>query len=306
MKVKKLITGSLIAAALVLQGAAVRATAQTKPVRRHVARRTTKATPKPSTSHTSQSGQAPSKVAGQPAKPDALEAETNVPAGSAVSAPEKRNTREATETAPAAKTAKGDGAETAAALRYAYEFTMKGSNLNHVRIEHDAAGRGHISFERISDTEPITEEFELSPTALQKIKALWDALRFLDANENYQSEKQYPHLGTTRLTMTRGQQQRTADFNWTENADASALANEYRRAAEQSMLVFEIGVALENQPLEMGRLINRLDSLLERGQLSDPQQLLPLMRSINEDERVPLVTRHQVERLLKKIEKSRK
>ena len=183
---------------------------------------------------------------------------------------------------------------------------MKEANVSFIRIEHNAQGRGRLLFERLSDSEPITEEFALSPAALERIKGLWEQLDFLASSENYQSEKQYPHLGTVRLTMARGAQQRSADFNWTLNADASQLAQEYRRAAEQSMLVFEIGVALENQPLEVGRLINRMESLVGRGQLSDPSQLLPLLRDISTDERVPLVTRGQVERLIKKIEKMAK
>src|SRR5947207_3003973 len=38
--------------------------------------------------------------------------------------------------------------------------------------------------------------------ALARIASLWEALRFLDSNDNYQSERQYPHLGTMRLKMT--------------------------------------------------------------------------------------------------------
>jgi hypothetical protein len=62
-------------------------------------------------------------------------------------------------------------------------------------------------------------------------------------------------------------------------------------------------VALESQPLETPKLINRLGELIERDFLSDRQQLVPLVRELSEDERVPLVGRNQAARILKKLEK---
>lgn len=237
----------------------------------------------------------------------------------------KRNTRETTvddsATAGAAsddekagaKDAKGVSVKTSAtamtvasdaeAVSYAYEFKRPEMTIHHIRIEHDAAGRGRISFERITDTEPLVEPFVLSAAALARIKSLWEALRFLDSTENYQTERQYAHLGTLRLRMKQGKRERVAEFNWTHNQDASKLVNEYRHAAEQAILVFEIGVALELQPLEMARLMNRFAALLDRDSLSDPQQLLPLLRELQTDERVPLIARNHAARLLKKIEK---
>ncbi|HEX8472410.1 MAG TPA: hypothetical protein VF666_00095 [Pyrinomonadaceae bacterium] len=222
----------------------------------------------------------------------------------------KRNSRDAANsdssaTTPVKSDDKNLAAKTdAATVRYSYEFKQPDFNVNHILIEHDATGRGRISFERISDTEMLVEPLNLSAAALERIKALWSALRFLESTESYQSEKQFAHLGTMRLSMKQGTRERVAEFNWTHNQDASNLVNEYRRVAEQSILVFEIGVALELQPLEMARLVNRFATLLERDMLSDPQQLLPLLRDLQTDERVPLVARNHAERLLKKIEKN--
>ena len=110
-------------------------------------------------------------------------------------------------------------------------------------------------------------------------------------------------MGQTKLTMRRGGRERTAEFNYSQNVDAQGLANEYRKASEQSVLVFELEVARESQPLETPKLINKLDSLINRDYLSDSQQLVPLIRELTEDERVPLVGRNQAARILKKLEK---
>jgi hypothetical protein len=105
------------------------------------------------------------------------------------------------------------------------------------------------------------------------------------------------------LELKRGGRDRSAQFNWTTDANAKALANEYWRAADQAILVFDIAVSRENLPLEAPKLMDRLDQLLSRGGLSDPEQLIPLLRELSTDERVPLIARNHASRLLKKIEK---
>lgn len=186
---------------------------------------------------------------------------------------------------------------------FLYEFKHPDFFVYFIRIEHDESGRGQIRFERRSDTEQIVEPFQLSATALARIRGHWDALQFLDSQANYQGERTYPSMGQTRLTMRKGRRERTADFNYSQNENAQGLAGEYRKAAEQSVVVFELEVARESQPLETPKLINKLDSLIERDYISDSRQLVPLIRELTEDERVPLVGRNHAARILKKLEK---
>lgn len=205
-----------------------------------------------------------------------------------------------------ASTAAASSSKAAAAAdapRYFYEFEQPDSSVYHIKIEHDATGRGQIQFERRTDAEPIVEPVQLSQTALGRINSLWKALNFLDSTVDYQSPKPITSIGTTRLRMTSGRRERTAAFNYSHDRDAFALANEYRRAADQAMFVFEIEVARENQPLDAPHLLSRLETMVARGGLSDPRQLIPLLRELNTDERLPLIARNQSARLLKKIEK---
>ena len=187
--------------------------------------------------------------------------------------------------------------------RYFYEFQQPDFVVRHIQIEHDEAGRGSVRFERRGDEEAIVEPLELSAAALARISGLWRALRFLDSDTNYQGPKQFPSYGTSRLRMKEGGRERTAEFNYSKDRDAFLLADEYRRAAEQSIFVFEIKVAQESQPLEAPKLLNRLDILVARKGLSDPLQLLPLLRELSTDERLPLIARNQAIRILKKLEK---
>ena len=189
----------------------------------------------------------------------------------------------------------------ASAARFSYEFTQPQFYLRHILIEHDASGHGKVTFERLNEEVPIVENLEISPTALGRISALWQALRFLDSDTSYQSEKQFPHLGTMKLTMTDGEKKRTAEFNWSNVKEAAELTREYRRIADQASFVFDISVARENQPLNAPKLMEGFESLLKRNALSDPHQLIPLLKEISSDERLPLIARNHALRLLAKI-----
>jgi hypothetical protein len=215
-------------------------------------------------------------------------------------APVKQNTR-ASDTQPS--TVKPAATNAPDAPHYFYEFKQPDFIISHLRVEHDAEGHGHVAFERRGGDETITEPFELSEAARTRIKALWDSLRFLDSDKNYQSEKQYPHLGTVRLRLKQGERERDTEFNWTDNKDAKALADEYRRIADQAVLLFDISVSLVNDPLNAPKLMDQLESMLKRNDLSDPQQLLPLLTDLSTDERIPLIARNHAGRLLKQIKK---
>lgn len=213
--------------------------------------------------------------------------------------PTKHNTRPTqTATSPGAVTE--NKTEPA---KYTYEFSQPKFVVKHIVLEHDANGRGKVTFERLNEETPIIEPIELSPAALARINAAWQALQFLDSNTNYQSDKQFPHLGTMRIGMEQGTRKRVAEFNWTNNTDAETLINEYRRAADQAILIFDIGLARENQPLNAPKLMEVMESMLKRNALSDPQQLLPLLNELSTDEHIPLIARNHALRIIKKIKK---
>jgi hypothetical protein len=215
--------------------------------------------------------------------------------------PVKQNTRELKTTKEETKTDKQSAPVDDAS--YSYEFQKSDFHIRHIVIKHDARGQGEISFERQGDLEPIIEPIAFSDAALARVLALWDALRFLDSTTNYQADKDFAHLGTMRLWMKRAARERTAEFNWTNDPNAKALADEYRRAANQAVFIFDMSVARQNQPLDSPKLLDRLDNHLKRGDLSDPRQLIPLLREVNMDERLPLMARNHAARILKQLEK---
>ena len=188
-------------------------------------------------------------------------------------------------------------------VKYTYEFSQPKFVIGHIVIEHDSNGRGTVTFTRLNEDVPIVEPLQLSPAALERITSAWQALQFLDSDTDYQASKQFPHLGTMKIGMQQGERKRVAEFNWTSNADASTLVNEYRKAADQAILIFDISIARENQPLNAPKLMEAMESYLKRNALSDPNQLIKLLQEISTDEHIPLIARNHALRLIKKIQK---
>lgn len=221
--------------------------------------------------------------------------------GSAAPPSAKSNARQ--EPSPSPSPRRQENKKPADPTRYTYEFTQRQFSTPYILIEHDAAGNGKITFERQGEPTPLVEPVELSTAALGRVLGVWSDLNFLNSSEDYQSDKQFPHLGTMRVSMDDGKRKRTAEFNWTNNKQMFALINEYRRVADQAVLVFDLNVARENQPLNAPKLMEYFDSLLTRSGLSDPRQLIPLLRDLTTDEHLPLIARNHATRLLKRIEK---
>jgi len=187
---------------------------------------------------------------------------------------------------------------------YFYEFAQPSFAVSQIFIEHDESGKGKISFLKKELNETITDPIQLSPEALERVKSAWSQLDFLDSTEDYQYEKDFSHLGTMKFTMKKDGREREAKFNWTYNKDAKTLANEYRRIGQQFIWIFDVTLARENQPLESPKLLDSLDSLVRRNEISDAVQMIPLLNELSNDERIPLIARNHAAKLVKQIEKS--
>jgi hypothetical protein len=241
---------------------------------------------------------------GKQTKPSATvqpkQSETAPDETSAPKTPGKKNERSADETE---KNNQPQVKPTENAPVYFYEFSQPNFLVSKIFIEHDENGKGKIMFLKQSFAETISDPLQLSPETLERVKNIWNALNFLDSTENYQYVKDYSHLGAMKFTIKKDGRMRTSAFNWTANKDAKALADEYRRIGNQSIWIFDISVARENQPLETPRMMDALDALIKRGEISDAAQLIPFLKELSDDERIPLIARNHATRLIQQIEK---
>lgn len=196
-------------------------------------------------------------------------------------------------------------AKSDAQANYFYEFSQPDFLLSQITIEHDENGKGKISFLKKGLDEPISDPIQISAMSLERIKNAFAALNFLDSNENYQYEKDYSHLGNIKIKVKRNGRERETKYNYTTNADAKTLADEYRKIGQQYVWIFDINLARENQPLEAPKLLDSLDSLIRRNEVSDATQMIPLLKELSNDERIPLISRNHATNLIKQIEKKK-
>jgi len=188
---------------------------------------------------------------------------------------------------------------------YVYEFDQPNFVVSHVVIQHDKSGNGKISFMKRGLEEPESEPVILTKVTMDRINASLAALNFLDSTEIYQTARDYSHMGNVTLTFRKETRERTVKYNWTDNKDAKALMDEYRKISNQYIWQFDMSISLENQPLNAPGLMDELDGDLRRNEISDPTQMLPLLKELTNDERIPLIARNHATRLAEKIEKAK-
>lgn len=189
---------------------------------------------------------------------------------------------------------------------YHYEFSQPEFLISKILIEHDESGKGKLSFMKKGYDELISDPIQLSSKTLERINGALTALDFLDSNQNYQYEKDFLHLGTMTFRLTRDGRTRNTTFNWTDNKEAKSLMDEYRKIGNQFIWMFDISLARENQPLESPKLMDSLESMIRRNEISDPNQMVTFLQKLVDDERIPLITRNHAGKLVKQIEKEKK
>jgi hypothetical protein len=196
--------------------------------------------------------------------------------------------------------------QTKDAPNYFYEFSQPAFTISKILIEHAENGKGKIWFVESISGEMITDPIEVSPAALERINAALTALNFVDSTENYQYEKDYSHLGNITIKVKKGEKERETKFNWTTNKDAKALSDEYRRISNQYIWMFDVNLSRTNQPLESPKLMDVLDGYMRRNEISDATQLIPFLKELGNDERIPLIARNHATRMITQIEKDKK
>ena len=189
---------------------------------------------------------------------------------------------------------------------YFYEYSRPGFLVGKVWIEHDENGKGKITFQKQEFDEMITDPIELSAGTMDKLKAAFANLNFLNSTESYQYEKDYPHMGNIVITVKKDGKSRTAKYNWTVNKDAKQLMDTYRGIGQEYVWRFDINLAMEMQPLQTPGLMDEIVLYVNRNEIPDPPHLIPILTKLSNDERMPLMARNRAAKLIKEIEKAKK
>ncbi len=190
---------------------------------------------------------------------------------------------------------------------YFYSFVRPGFSFPEIYIEHDESGRGQISFKKDAYDDLWTDPLQLTPVTMANLKTAFAALNFIDSTEDYQyAAHDFSNMGNVTITLKQTGKQRIAKYNWTENKDARALMDEYRRISNEYTWKFELVTARQNQPLQTPGMMDALASYLTRNELTDPPHLVPFLTELATDERLPLMARNRALKLNQQIQKATK
>jgi hypothetical protein len=202
---------------------------------------------------------------------------------------------------------KTDGATTTGYTPvYVYTFDRPGFTYSKIRIEHDEDGRGKIWFKPDKADESLDDPLTISPGTMTILKNAFKELHFLESTESYQFPgRDYSTMGNIQITITRGGKWRTVSYNWTENKDAKILMDTYRGISEEATWKFEMTSARDMQPLLTPGLADTIDDYIKRGDIPDPMHLVPYLRELANDERLPLIARNHLTRVANAIEKAK-
>ncbi len=186
---------------------------------------------------------------------------------------------------------------------YSFRFENTRFYIPIIAIDLDAYGSGGIKFKRGESDDLIEIAVKLQPATLARIGWLIDSAKFFESDVDYQSKKDFSHLGWMTIAARRGGRSRTARFNWTTNAAIGELSELFRGISTQEIDLFDIELARQHQPLDLPRQLETLENDLKLERIAEPSRLLtPLVEIVNDDT-APLIARNLAKRLVKNIEK---
>jgi len=188
--------------------------------------------------------------------------------------------------------------------RFYYLFENERFTTPMQEVEFDGQGHGTFKFKR-KDSDEIINDLSVSPALLMQINELFAELNFLGSQEDYQHKKDFSHLGTVTISMSRNGKERTVKFNYTENQPLNKLREIFQNLTVQENRVFEMETIWTNDPISTPAQLRMLESELRSKRIADPNRFVPILKEIKLDEGVPLIARNHAERLLQSIRKGK-
>ena len=190
------------------------------------------------------------------------------------------------------------------ATRFYFLFENERFTTPLQEIEFDDVGQGKFRFKR-KEQDEIVNKLIISATLRNQIQSLFSELNFLSSNEDYQHKKDFSHLGTVTIGLTRGGKERMVKFNYTTNSALGQLRDIFQNIATQETRIFEMEAVRANDPISMPAQLRLLENEFHSKHIADPQRFVPMLQDMKLDESVPLIARNHAERILQMIKKAK-
>lgn len=192
-----------------------------------------------------------------------------------------------------------------AGMGFKYKFENPRFIVSVIEIEVDSGGSGQLHFKRGEADEIIDRKLNLLPSTMSLLNDLVARSGFLASNEEYQNKKDFSHLGWITITVRQGARERTVRFNYTTQAQVAEMATIFRAIADQEIDLVDMELAVQNEPLDLPRVLDALENDLKEGRLAEPQQLVKPLRTVAQEDSLPLIARNHAARMVAAIEKGK-
>jgi hypothetical protein len=190
-------------------------------------------------------------------------------------------------------------------MAFTYRFENTRFYIPVIDLQINADRGSKLSFKQGESDDTIDQAFTLAPETMDKLLDLITRSKFMESNEDYQSKKDFSHLGWITITATEGQRRRTIKFNYSQNKDVANLADIFRAIATQWIDIFHVKVAVEHQPLDLPAQLDALENDLQLERLAEPEQVARILRDISQDDTLPLIARNHADRIISAIHKKK-
>src|SRR5260370_33906782 len=107
------------------------------------------------------------------------------------------------------------------------------------------------------------------------------------------------------ISVNQGGKERTVRFNYPDNRDMSQLSEIFRAISTQAITLFDIDLSIQHQPLDLPRMLESVENELHLERLAEPDQLIPTLRDIAQDDTLPLIARNHATRMISSIQKGK-
>jgi hypothetical protein len=174
-----------------------------------------------------------------------------------------------------------------------------------IQLDLSPEGTGAVRFRRGESDDTLDRTVKVEPSTLNRIAELIARSGFLTSGEDYQNKRDFAHLGWMTISVNQGGKQRTVRFNYTQNQEISELAEIFRSISNQAITLFDVDLAIQHQPLDLPKMLDSLENELRLERLAEPDQLIPKLRDIAQDDTLPLIARNQATRLINSIQKGK-
>jgi hypothetical protein len=167
-------------------------------------------------------------------------------------------------------------------------------------IRLDPAGVGESQFKR-RESDDLKFDIKLSPGGTSQFLNLLAGTKYLANGNAYESKKKVANLGMKNLTLERTDGKREARFNYSEIKEVGALVDFFEALIVQETLAIDLGWAVQFDRLGVPDRLDRLESFVKLGRVSDTKTLIDILDTVSSDEHIVNYARAHAKTLRDKI-----